>query len=229
MTEIKTGNYYMCLKDKRGYDSFTKGKIYVSLYDNALINDNHIEVKVMPSDCFRIATDDEIKAQIRAQDKQLLLQDLCTRLPYGVKVWYKYYSDNVTSKFATSIRLVDGKIALSSKFNREGDWYPVEEANELLIKPYLRPISSMTEEEARELAALHDIKEYIWSVKVTNVYIDYTVDDGFGSTEIRTIWHDELISSVECLDWLNSKHFDYRRLILKGLAIAVTDENNPYK
>ena len=63
MTEIKAGNCYMCLKDKRGYDSFTKGKIYESLYDNALINDNHIEVKVMPSDCFRIATNNEIKAQ----------------------------------------------------------------------------------------------------------------------------------------------------------------------
>ena len=63
MTEIKAGNCYMCLKDRRGYDSFTKGKIYVSLYDNALINDNRIEVKVMPSDCFRIATNSEIKAQ----------------------------------------------------------------------------------------------------------------------------------------------------------------------
>lgn len=51
----------MCLKDKRGYDSFTKGNLYVSLYDNALVNDNHIEVRVMPGDCFRLATDDEIK------------------------------------------------------------------------------------------------------------------------------------------------------------------------
>lgn len=63
MTEIKAGNCYMCLEDIGGYDSFTKGKVYPSIYDNALINDNHIEVKRMPSDCFRIATDDEIKAQ----------------------------------------------------------------------------------------------------------------------------------------------------------------------
>lgn len=63
MTEIKAGNCYMCLKDIGGYDSFTKGKVYSSLYDNALINDNHIEVKVMPSDYFRIATNKEIKAQ----------------------------------------------------------------------------------------------------------------------------------------------------------------------
>lgn len=63
MTEIKAGNCYMCLKDKRGYDSFTKGKIYASLYDNALINDNHIEVMVRPSGYFRIATEQEIKEQ----------------------------------------------------------------------------------------------------------------------------------------------------------------------
>lgn len=53
----------MCLKDIGGYDSFTKGKVYPSLYDNALINDNHIEVLVRPSDYFRIATEQEIKAQ----------------------------------------------------------------------------------------------------------------------------------------------------------------------
>lgn len=30
------------------------------------------------------------------------------------------------------------------------------------------------------------------------------------------------------IDWLNSHHFDYRVLIKKGLAIEVTEENNPY-
>lgn len=60
MTKIKAGNIYMCLKDISGYDSFTKGKVYSSIYDNALINDNHIEVKVMNSECFRIATDKEV-------------------------------------------------------------------------------------------------------------------------------------------------------------------------
>ncbi len=63
MTEIKKGNFYMCLKDIEGYDAFTKGKVYQSFYDNALINNNHIEVLVRPSDYFRIATEQEIKAQ----------------------------------------------------------------------------------------------------------------------------------------------------------------------
>ena len=63
MIEIKKGNCYMCLKDIGRYDSFTKGKVYPSLYDNALINDNHIEVLVRPSDYFRIATKQEISTQ----------------------------------------------------------------------------------------------------------------------------------------------------------------------
>ena len=63
MTEIKAGKCYMCLRDIKGYESFTKGKIYSSIYDNALINDNYIEVLVRPSDYFRIATEQEIKAQ----------------------------------------------------------------------------------------------------------------------------------------------------------------------
>ena len=81
------------------------------------------------------------------EEKELLLKDLSARLPYGVKVWYKYYPANITEKFATSIRLVDDKLALSSKLNKEGNWYLIEEAGEILIKPYLRPLSSMTEEE----------------------------------------------------------------------------------
>ena len=133
------------------------------------------------------------------EEKSLLLKDLCARLPYGVKVWYKYYSENVTEKFATSIRLVDEKIALSRKFNREGDWYPVEEANELLIKPYLRPMTSMTEEEDKEF----------WKI-VDNYGSDSDAFDGF-----------ELGDDV---DWLNAYHFDYRGLIPMGLALGAPKE-----
>ena len=165
---------------------------------------------------------------MKQEEKQLLLQDLCARLLHGVKVWYKYYSENVTEKFATSIRLVGEKIALSSNFNREGSWYPIEETNELLIKPYLRPMSSMTHEEAKEVSILYGIKD-ILSTKITDEYIEVVVDDGVCSTETRTIWYDEIISSIEIFDWLNTHHFDYRGLIEKGLAIEVTKENNPYE
>ena len=60
-TEIEAGKFYMCLEDiKDDYSSFTKGNVYHSLYDDALVNDNHIEVKVEPTYDFRIATDAEV-------------------------------------------------------------------------------------------------------------------------------------------------------------------------
>lgn len=128
------------------------------------------------------------------EDKNLLLKDLCARLPYGVKVFYKYKTWD-SEKFATSIRLADEKIALSSKFNREGNWFPVEETGEILIKPYLRPLSSMTEEEKKEYHKLCD--------SYYDIYID----------------------TIESIDWLNKNHFDYRGLIEKGLAINAVGLN----
>ena len=102
------------------------------------------------------------------ENKQLLLVDLCGRLPYGVKVWYKYglwFSE----RFATAIRLADKKIALSHKFNKEGDWCLIEEAGEILIKPYLRPMSSMTQEEKINYRAFFNYD----GVEYPDEYIDW--------------------------------------------------------
>ena len=125
------------------------------------------------------------------EEKILLLQDLCGRLPYGVKVWYKYSTWH-SEKFATSIRLVDEKIALSSKFNKEGDWFPIEEAGEILIKPYLRPLSSMTEEERQEYNNLY-----------YQVPIQYNNGNAYRDTKMVEALH---------IDWLNKNMFDFRRL-----------------
>ena len=95
------------------------------------------------------------------EKKDLLFKDICGRLPYGVKVWYKY-ATWISKKFATSIRLADEKIALSSKFNKEGDWFPVEEAGEILIKPYLRKMSTMTEEEEAIFINKQGYDRYEW-------------------------------------------------------------------
>lgn len=128
------------------------------------------------------------------EGKDLLLKDICGRLPYGVRVWYKYETW-ISKKFATSIRLADEKIALSSKFNKEGDWFSVEEAGEILIKPYLRPLSNMTEEEYNELR------------KISSDY-------GLAPFEDIHNW----TPNYNLIDWLNRKMFDYRGLIPKGLA-----------
>ena len=120
------------------------------------------------------------------EDKKLLLTDLCGRLPYGVICLMHKANGN-----DCNISIVGGDIDLfSHQF--------------INIKPYLRPMSSMTEEEE---------KEYI---NIDNLSYTCPMDYAHFPTFKR-------------IDWLNAHHFDYRGLIERGLAIAVTEENNPYK
>lgn len=123
---------------------------------------------------------------MKPEDKELLLKDLCARLPYGAKV--KSYSEK-------TVTLTLGNCDLISMFYKDEDnWY---------CKPYLRPMSSMTEEEIRKYKCLNDALDENYEVHIDNAY--------------------------PAFDWLNAHHFDYRGLIDKGLAIEVTDDNNPYK
>ena len=140
------------------------------------------------------------------EDKELLLRDLCARLPYSLCVQDEYgeidyvnYNDAHFANYFDSI--LNGK-----------------------VKPYLRPMSSMTEEEAKELSILCDITDVL-SIKITDEYIDFEVDDGFSSIETKIIWFNDIISSIEIFDWLNKNHFDYRNLINKNLAIDCTNLN----
>ena len=74
------------------------------------------------------------------EEKELLLQDLCARLPYGVKV--------TTTNPAVKIGIISG-ISIKNKISVE-----TKHANIVFdcteVKPYLRPMSSMTEEEEKE-------------------------------------------------------------------------------
>ena len=77
------------------------------------------------------------------------------------------------------------------------------------IKPYLRPMSSMTDEEKGEM--YHDC--YV-------VSIDF---------EHRTTAMIAVPNAIKVVNWLLEHHFDFLGLISKGLAIEVTESNNPYK
>ena len=153
------------------------------------------------------------------QEKQLLLKDLCARLPYGVKCTTKLTGYN-------DVYIVQGvfedNVFIDCPVYEEGDDEWMIES----IIPFLRPMSSMTEEEAKEIAILYGLKD-ILSIKITDEYIDVAVDDGVCSTERWTIWYDEIISSIEIFDWLNRKYFDYRGLIPMGLALEAP--NGMYK
>ena len=130
----------------------------------------------------------------------LLASDLSARLPYGVKIKlgdYTYQVCGYNSEEFFPVRVWyfhDSDQSLKSYVNVYlKDYYP-----------YLRPMSSMTEEEEEEYRNI-DNSSY-------SCPMDYA--------------H---IPASERIDWFNSHHFDYRGLIEKGLAIAVTKDNNPYK
>ena len=118
---------------------------------------------------------------MKQEEKDLLLRDLCARLPYNVQ--------GVTSDGVVSPQIVKG----------EADWDFITSLNYRIVKhgwkPYLRPMSSMTEEEEKE-----EFQEYI-----------------FDSNEIGEI------VTLEASDWLNKNMFDYRGLIEKGLALEAPE------
>ena len=74
-------------------------------------------------------------------------------------------------------------------------------------KLYLRPMSSMTDEEKKEYQSLCEM------------HIERDADD-----DVTYYYFD----TIESFDWLNKKMFDYRGLTPKDLALS-TDEFNPYK
>ena len=121
------------------------------------------------------------------EDKKLLLQELCARLPHKVKV---YVGDDL----AMTLRQIDYKCFCESWENEDF------KSHSRWKLSYLRPMSSMTEEERKIYAKL-------LFTDLGGVYEDY----------------------YKALDYLNAHHFDYRGLIERGLAIEVTEENNPYE
>ena len=162
------------------------------------------------------------------KEKDLLIKDLSARLPYGVKIVIQD-----TFKYSTVLReyhvleisnFSDIFCFNYKKFDKSMKKAMRERPNDIVIKPYLFPMSSMTEDQAKELSILYGIKD-ILSIKITDEYIDFEVDAGFGDVDTRTIWYDEIVSSIETFDWLNKNHFDFRGLIKKSLALDATNLN----
>ena len=137
------------------------------------------------------------------EEKSILLQDLCARLPYGVILDYSFIENKqrIHTKIPLTYRNI-GTVALD-------EWH----TNEEIFKPYLRPMSSMTEEEKEEF---HKLKQFSVTVVMPNgisllkpTYIVDLEEDGDGLNHLY--------------DWLNAHHFDYRGLIEKGLALEALE------
>ena len=129
---------------------------------------------------------------MKQEDKDLLLKDLCARLLYGVKCQiqedeYTYIGtlcrievDNKNGNlldFVETISGLDCQVYLSE------------------VKPYLFPLSSMTEEQIEEL------------IKLINT----------GQND-----NNEFMRSLCRIEFYHKNHIDYNGLIEKGLAIDAT-------
>lgn len=126
------------------------------------------------------------------QERQLVFNDLCARLPHGVKV---YYSDTVPVANVVGIR-TNGPFRLitieDSAHKVEGTLeFPLDWENR--VKPYLRSMLSMTDEERRE---------YRWLIATA-----------FNTTS-------KAISDI--IDFVNTHHLDHHGLIEKDLALPAT-------
>ena len=134
------------------------------------------------------------------EERQLLLKDLCARLSYGVIVNVPIIDGSENKKLVSIINEDNGipciHVYSYDVRNFKGELVSYEKSTYLLcdIKPYLRPISSMTEEEKEDFGV------------------------PFTSEGLVT-----LADTIECMDWLNAHHFDYRGLIEKGLALEAPE------
>ena len=139
------------------------------------------------------------------ENKELLLKDLCARLPYGVKIELTWW-------------VMDEGTCLSTTLEPDHiEQIRNDELGDVEIKSYLRPMSSMTDEEFTKL------KEYS-GLKYNQLDLNSFEN---GTYKCLDFYLSEVPSYIviKVFDWLNKYHFDYRNLITMDLAIDATGLN----
>jgi hypothetical protein len=126
------------------------------------------------------------------EEKELLIRDLSARIPYKVKA--SYYG---TDEEMECTDIVEGIIIENNDAEIIIGQYGLSIEK---VKPYLFPLSSMTEEQEAEYNSLCEVCTNDWG---NDMYFD----------------------TIDSVDWLNKNHFDYRGLISMGLAIDATGLN----
>lgn len=145
------------------------------------------------------------------ENKNILFNYLSMALPYGVKVLNTAEDLNEICELDSIMtsRKHD-KVFVGLTLPDDAIMTGIE-----MVKPYLRSMSSMTEEEFLEY---HNIK-----------YNKVTYRRNYGRFDVGKYRNVGIIPIKDYLVWLLKNHFDFMDLIPQGIAIEVTEENNPYK
>lgn len=143
---------------------------------------------------------------MKQEEKDLLLKDLCARLSYGVKCQIQ---EDEHTHIGTLCRVeIDKKnghlLDFVESINYLDCQFYISE-----VKPYLFPLSSMTEEQEIEFKGL-----------LSEVY-----DFSFRMEELLEFIQSQENIPFHFMDWLAKNNFDYRGLIPLGLAIDATNLN----
>ena len=145
------------------------------------------------------------------KDKELLLKDLCSRLPYGVKGLHRGEKRELLVMDSFGSYQVNGYDA----------WFDL---NSVIFKPYLRPMSSMTDKEKK------DLLNYVVGKgsKYFEVCDDVSITDK--SSDVQDLKSFELKwinfnpnTTSRYIEWLLKKHFDFCDLIPKNLALSAPE------
>ena len=127
------------------------------------------------------------------EEKQLLLKDLCGRLPYGVKCVF-HSKDGCIPSTILRVDVENEVVMFADRPDMQKDksfsyLHCIED-----MKPYLRPMSSMTP------------------------------DERFEYDELNHFYTKGLTFNVDEIDWLLAHHFDYQGLIPMGLALEAPQD-----
>lgn len=154
------------------------------------------------------------------KEKDLLIKDLCGRSPYGVKFRYKYIDNFFHEAYGTSTLTGVHPPYRIEHSTLTGNEYLQIERDE--IKPYLFPLSSMTEEQKEELITITDGKFRYMCGDITNAIPRKNTSE-WGISE------NAYINSITVINilyiWLLKNHFDINGLIPMGLANDATGLN----
>ena len=174
---------------------------------------------------------------MKNEERKLVLKVLCEQLPYGVKVHYNLERSGESGIFSFDRKHKDIGVLYYEDYSEEEKRdcnYDKEHFSILLcgcyygedIKPYLRPMSSMTKEEAEEFYKVTgDIFKFYPGCKIYDYIPAFdnnctsfdTFDDEY---EYKRVKPENVIA---CIDFLNIHHFDYHGLIEKGLALEAPE------